>query len=42
MADPHAPQPELHLQHNPALTALFTGEDRPIEFLTDVKLLWGS
>jgi hypothetical protein len=29
---------EFDLQSDPALAALFAGEDRPIEFLTDVKL----
>jgi hypothetical protein len=35
-------QPELHLQGDPAVAALFAGEDRPVEFLTDVKLRRGS
>ena len=42
MAEPDSGQAELDLQRHPALAALFPGEDGPIEFLTDVKLRWGS
>ena len=38
MMQPDSAQAELHFQRDPALTTLFAGEDRPIEFLTDVKL----
>jgi hypothetical protein len=38
MMQPDSAQPQLHFQRDPALTTLFAGEDRPIEFLTDVKL----
>ena len=39
---PDPTQAELHLQRNPALASLFTGEDCTVEFLTDVKPLWWS
>jgi len=42
VADVDPTQAELHLKGNPALTSLFTGEDRTVEFLTDVKLRSGS
>jgi hypothetical protein len=42
MGDLDPAQPELHLQGDPAVAALFAGEDRPVEFLTDVKLRRGS
>jgi hypothetical protein len=42
VADPDPAQPKLNLQSDPAVAALLRGEDRTIEFLTDVKLLWGS
>jgi hypothetical protein len=35
----HSKDTEFDLQSDPAVAALFGGEDRPIEFLTDVKLL---
>ena len=38
MMQPDSAQAELHFQRDAALTALFGGEDRSIEFLTDVKL----
>ena len=38
VADPDSAQPQLDLQRDPAFTALFRGEYRAIEFLTDVKL----
>ena len=37
--EPHAEGAEFNFQRDPALTALFGGEDGTIEFLTDVKLL---
>jgi hypothetical protein len=33
---------QLNFQGDAALAALFGGEDRTIEFLTDVKPLWWS
>jgi hypothetical protein len=42
MADPDSAQPALDLQGDPALAALFAGEDRTIEFLSDVKPRRGS
>jgi hypothetical protein len=39
MIEPHAEQAEFDLEGDPALAALFGGEDCSIEFLTDVKLL---
>jgi hypothetical protein len=42
VADPDPAQPELHLQSDPALAALFAGEDRTVEFLSDVKPHRGS
>jgi hypothetical protein len=39
MADLDPEQAELDFQRNSALAALFGGEDRPVEFLSDVKLL---
>jgi hypothetical protein len=35
----HSKDTEFDLQSDPAVAALFGGEDRPIELLTDVKLL---
>jgi hypothetical protein len=42
MVELHPEDTEFDLEGDPALAALFGGEDRPIEFLTDVKLRWGS
>jgi hypothetical protein len=35
----HAEDTQLDLKGDPAVAALFGGENCPIEFLTDVKLL---
>jgi hypothetical protein len=42
VVQPDPAQSELDLQRDPALAALLGGEDRAIEFLTDVKPLCGS
>jgi hypothetical protein len=42
VAELHPEETEFDLQGDPAVAALFAGEDRPVEFLTDVKLRRGS
>jgi hypothetical protein len=39
VAELHPEEAEFDLQGDPAVAALFGGEDCPIEFLTDVKRL---
>jgi hypothetical protein len=42
VAELHPEEAEFDLQGDPALAALFGGEDGPVEFLSDVKPRRGS
>ena len=42
VVEPDAEDAQFDLQRDPALAALFGGEDGPVEFLTDVKPHRGS